>query len=929
MKRILSNLLRPVVLSVAALAFLSPVRAAVSVYPQSFEAGGWKLDCQFMDVMGSPYLLAHGLGQRVADATAVVTLPAPGAYRVWVRTRNWADGAPGRFKVAVDGAELAPTFGAGKATWGWEDGGTVTVAGTTARVRLVDLTGFDGRCAGIVFVAPGELAPTGALRIETAAASETVTADFVVVGGGVPGTCAAVAAARRGLRTVLVQDRPVLGGNTSSEIRVGCGGEARYALVKEVCGYYANRSPDTHLGDLRRIRVVQDEKNIDLRLSTRAYGVETNANGTIAAVKALDLRSNRTLRFVAPLFCDATGDGWVGYWAGADWRMGREAKGEHGESRAPDKPDGDTLGASLMWTSAEADIPVPFSAPWAEPHAQGITAVNGEWNWEYGIHRDMIGEAEHIRDRLFLAIYGAFSRAKRRPENAKRMLNFCPFLLGKRESRRLLGDVIYSERDVTEKRLFADSVVSGSWSIDLHYDDCRKGVDFLTTCRQPHFGRYWIPYRSLYSRNVANLFLAGRCFSCTHVGLGGPRVMNTRAQMGVVAGEAAALCRKYGVKPRGLYKEGHVRELQEILGGGFPGVPDAKTKDWLIVDDETKGVTFGKGWRRIANANGEQVGDITHAPQGAWNVNIRQTPGLGDVVYPLPVKARGRYALYGRVPWQPRGNPGSATWLEIESEGRTRTTLFNQGLAMGEWRPLGTFTLAPGAKLRLVGSKSHGTVLADGFGLKPLPPAARTFSMTCAGDTSTVGSPGLVTYRIPLARLFAEKGWDVTFTGDAVSPESGTDAPYVGRCNIPAEELEPLFKAAYPKHVADVVLLSVAHHHHTDEKPVPGIVAALRRMALAARAANPRVTVLLACPTAAGKLPKYAYLPEAGKAIARLADELDTPVSRVRAVDFASGYDWRTDSTETRVHPNAAGAGKIAARIVAALEALPVGTERR
>ncbi len=335
--------------------------AKVDVYPQSFEAGGWGLDAQFMDVMGSPYLIAHGLGVRVLDAKARVSFPEAGEYRVWVRTKNWADGAPGRFRVIVDGKPLAREFGAGPREWAWEDGGTVTVEKGEATVALNDLTGFDGRCAGIVFASGGEK-PVGPLKVDEANVAETVNADFVVVGGGMPGTCAAVAAARRGLKVALVQDRPVLGGNASGEIRVYCAGEAKHPLVRELRNYFMNRDVNMPWCDERRMRIVEDEENIELRLLTRAFGVEKNADGTIAAVKALDLKSNRVVRFEAPLFCDATGDGWVGFWAGADWRMGREAKDEFDESRAPETADGDTLGASIMWTSADANMAVPFSA---------------------------------------------------------------------------------------------------------------------------------------------------------------------------------------------------------------------------------------------------------------------------------------------------------------------------------------------------------------------------------------------------------------------------------------------------------------------------------------------------------------------------------------------------------------------------------------
>ena len=680
----------------------------VAIPPQAFDAGGWSLDARFMDVMGSPYLLAHGLGVPVADATAAVEVPASGTYRVWVRTRNWAEGAPGRFAVAVNGRSLGKTFGVDASEWMWEDGGTVELHAGKATVALRDLTGFDGRCAGVALASGGER-PQGPLAVDGQPVAETAVADLVVVGGGLPGTCAAVAAARRGLKTVLVQDRPVLGGNASAEIRVWCAGEARYDLVRELRGTFMNRAAASAQSDARRMRIVRETTNLTVRLLTRAFGVEKRTDGGIAAVKALDLARSRVVRFAAPLFCDATGDGWVGFWAGADFRMGREAKGEFNETFAPDATDGDTLGASLMWTSADGNAPVPFSAPWAEPFAQGEEAVNGEWNWEYGIHRNMIAEGEAIRDRLLLAIYGAFSRAKKRKANANRVLDFCPYLLGKRESRRLMGDWVLSERDVTEKRLFPDAIAAGSWSVDLHYDDCKPGVDFLTTCRQPHYGRYWIPYRAIYSRNVPNLFMAGRCFSCTHVGLGSPRVICTLAQLGVAAGEAAALCKLRGCGPRGIWEKGLVRELQDRLGGDWPDRPAPERANWAIVDDETPGVSLGKGWKRSWCPNGEQTGDWAHQADGKAE----------PAVYPLPAKVSGRYSLHFKVPYSWWAKPGSATALDIASGGKTVRVTIDQGYATGLWQKVGDFDLAPGATLAIIPSASRGSIFADGFAISP------------------------------------------------------------------------------------------------------------------------------------------------------------------------------------------------------------------
>ena len=688
------------------------------VFPQTFDAGGWSLDCQFMDIMGSPYLLAHGIGRPVVDARAAVTLPSPGEYRVWVRSRNWTEGAPGRFTVLIDGKPLAKTFGATQTEWAWEDGGAVAIGKCDVEVRLHDLTGFDGRCAGLVFAKPDEPAPSGPLQLDAANVAETISAGFVVVGGGLPGCCAAVAAARSGVKTVLVQDRPVLGGNASSEIRVWSAGEGfAQPIIAELRGRFHNMEANSAIFDKVRQRIVEDESNIDLRLCCRAFGVTKNADGSIRSVKALDWRRNRVLEINAPLFLDATGDGWVGFWADAEYRMGREAASEFGEPYAPEKADGDTLGASLMWTSALANSDVPFSAPWAEPSAQGHSAVNGEWNWEYGIHRDMIKEGEFIRDRLLKAIYGAFSLAKRDPANSRRILDFVPFVLGKRESRRLMGDWVFNFKDITNHVEHADAIAKCSWSVDLHYDNTEKtGIDYLTYCRQPHFGRTYVPFRSIYSRNVPNLMMAGRCFSTTHVGLGSPRVMNTLAQMGVAAGYAAAICEREGIRPRQVYAKGFVREIQRNMGGDWPGNPDPAHASWRIVDDESEGVTFGNGWVKCWNPNGEQQGHLSHS---CGNLSK-----AGEAVYPLPVETAGRYRIYAKTPFSPwpREKMSGKAAYRIETTEGSKTVLVDHYLHQGRWYAIGEFSLKPGAKLAIVPKDSTvaGTLFADGIALEPL-----------------------------------------------------------------------------------------------------------------------------------------------------------------------------------------------------------------
>ena len=691
----------------------SPSR--VDVPAQFFRAGGWNLDVQFMDQIGSPVLIAHGMGRKVADATCEVELPETGAWRVMVRAKNWlppdsewpADAAeyPGSFKVLVDGRPLAKAFGRGPKAWAWEDGGEIVVAARKVRVTLRDETGFDGRCAGIAFV-KGDALPANAPAIDACAAQpdETHSFDFVVVGGGVPGCCAAVAAARAGLKTALVQDRPVFGGNSSSEIRVWCAGEMRHPIVKEMRSLFMNRDQNMAVSDAMRQSILEREENLALFTRTRVFAAEKNGDG-IASVRALDWGRCKTIAFEAPLFCDATGDGWVGFYAGADFRYGTEARAEFDESFAPEKATRGTLGASLMWESVVANTDVPFSAPWAEKYACGISTVNGEWNWEYGLDRDMSAEGEDIRDRLLLAIYGAFSNATKDAANTRRILVTCPFLLGKRESRRLMGDHVYSEKDVTELRRFPDAVATGSWSVDLHYV-ITNTVPFLTRCNQPHYGRYFIPYRSLYSRNVPNLFMAGRCFSCTHVGLGGPRVINTLSQMGVAVGVAAAMCREKGLSPRGLYDKGFSRELQRRIGGDWPGNPDPATADWIYMDDEDAGAKFEGTWRAGFNYSGGQRGDKSHFGSG----------GAAKVVYPIPAAASGRYRLMALVPYQwpstgPRRVRVSVGGAEF---------VWDQSVNRGEWCELGEVEVSGGGTLVLSSGESAAGIIADGFALVPV-----------------------------------------------------------------------------------------------------------------------------------------------------------------------------------------------------------------
>jgi len=593
-----------------ALAGAAFAQQRVLVEAESFpQLGGWVVDQQFMDQMGSPFLLAHGNGAPVADASTEVQLPQAGAYRVWVRTRDWVakwkvGSAPGRFQILLNGVALKTTFGTEGDSWHWQDGGTIPgVAGKT-RLALHDLTGFDGRCDAILFTSDlkwtppdGEaLAPLRRALLGTPARPEDAGAfDLVVVGGGMAGASAAVASARVGLKVAFIHDRPVLGGNSSSEIRVYPGGRTNLGLYPALGAVEheldPGSTPDLDKGeesrnardarfyaDEKKLYVVESEKNIRLFLNTHASRVEKSGN-RITAVIARDIRTGKDLRFAAPLFADCTGDGTIGFLAGADYRVGREGKDETGEELAPEKGDKMVMGASFMWYAEDSPAPVAFpDVPWALEFNDRTAqyAVKGDWDWETGMHQDQILEAEAIRDHAYRAIYGNWAFLKNHSQNRQQYerlkLSWVAYVAGKRESRRLLGDVILKQQDLQNRTEFPDGSAMTTWGIDLHYPMPKNSQDFplgafRSIYKSNKHDPYPIPYRCFYSRNIENLFMAGRNVSVTHVMLGTVRVQRTTAMMGEVVGLAAAVARQFDTTPRGVY-ERHLPALQALMRKG-------------------------------------------------------------------------------------------------------------------------------------------------------------------------------------------------------------------------------------------------------------------------------------------------------------------------------------------------------------------------
>lgn len=562
--------------------------AEIFVETESFQDyGGWKLDTQFIQQMGSPYLLAHGIGRPVVDAVTTIKVHAPGTYRVWARTIDWvarwdAKPSPGKFQIHFNGKPLSETFGTKGSDWNWHDGGTVELSEGDCELRLKDLTGFDGRCDCIYLTTDQSAPPPPADKVlsdwrrKQLGLPETPQSrgpyDLVVIGGGYAGMGAAISAARMGCRVALVQDRPVLGGNGSSEVRVWAMGNIRrgkFPRIGEIIEEFADRatkSPGTYeeFGDALKEQTVRAEPNIDLMLNHHAHAVDMDGN-RITAVHALNTQTGAELKILGDYFSDCTGHGWIGSWAKADLEMTPEGR----------------MGMSNMWAWDELDQPAEFpETPWALdlnmadfPYPRDH---HGQWFWESGFDKDAINSAESIRDWNLRAVYGAFNAMKNRDgaaDHQTAVLTWVAFVGGPRESRRLMGDVVLTEDDIVAKRDFPDGCVPSTWSIDLHYPKEQYAEKFP---ENPFISKavhgkgvdrsygYPVPYRCFYSRNVDNLFMAGRCISVTHEALGTVRVMKTCGMMGEVVGKAASICALNDCNPRDVYED-HLDDLLKLL----------------------------------------------------------------------------------------------------------------------------------------------------------------------------------------------------------------------------------------------------------------------------------------------------------------------------------------------------------------------------
>jgi hypothetical protein len=563
--------------------------------------GGFVKETQFVREMGQPYLLADGTGLPVAPASTEFTVKENGYYRFFVRTKNWlADYAPDGLVLEVDGVKsehvCAKCHTSG---WNFEIGADVKLCAGQHMLRVYDTDGWFGRFAAIVITNDYDFTPSPELsrlkkqRCEikdiTPAVEDMGKFDVIVAGGGVAGVVTALSAARKGLKTALINDRPVLGGNGSEEGSVTLEGAAHR-------GYHET-------GIIFEIKNVRESEHITWSAAfERFVAAQENLivypdmlildaavrDKKIRSVYAVDTNTLHEYSFAADFFVDCTGDGWLGYYAGAKYRVGREAQFQHNEEFAPVCADSNTMsGCATVRVSDSGDTicsylakdmgyPVKFKAPdWAFKLPKGDAlgrepsyVDRGHWWLEMPNDYDDIWESEFVRDSMFRMSVGYFDWLKNSWTNKEKAANFALSAIGKynakRESRRLIGDYIMTENDFDGSASFPDAVCYSGWNIDVHHVGgvfSGKEGKFTLNRRVPITP---IPMRCLYSVNIDNLFMAGRCISVSHIGLGPTRVQLTCATMGQAIATAAFMCKKYKIVPREIVAD-HIDELQQIL----------------------------------------------------------------------------------------------------------------------------------------------------------------------------------------------------------------------------------------------------------------------------------------------------------------------------------------------------------------------------
>ncbi len=530
--------------------------------------------------------------------------------------------------------------------------------------------------------------------------------DVCIAGGGLAGVCAAISAARHGVRVVLAQDRSRLGGNSSSEVKMhvvganshkGRPGWREGGIIEELRLADAAGNPQRcwELWDLLLYDKVVSEKNITLLLETAVYAA-VKKNGKIDHVMARCDKSEHLYRVRAPLFVDATGDSRLGLEAGAEMRTGREARSEFNESLAPERADEETLGSSILFTSRDYGRPMAFVPPkWARKVTKEQLKFRRIASWEYGYwwiewggHLNTIRDNERIRFELLsitMGIWDYIKNSGEHPTSANWAMDWVGMMPGKRGSRRLVGDHLLTEHDLL-RGTFPDGVAIGGWPMDDHppggFD--RPDLPPNTVLRTQEV--FNIPLRSLYSRNIPNLLMAGRNISATHAAFTSTRVMATCAVIGQAVGTAAARFVTENISPRELAKdEKRLTRLQQTL----------------LRDDQS-----------IRGLRNEDTSDLARRAKATASAHEPSTPPsivLDGWVRDIPGKEVHQ--------WTARMGPGGA-WIELQ---------WQQPVTLSEVQ----FTFDTGFQRELTLSSSDNAM--KGIIRGPQPETVRDYRVLAAG----------------------------------------------------------------------------------------------------------------------------------------------------------------------------------------------------
>jgi hypothetical protein len=578
--------------------------------------GGWTLESQFIDEMGSAYLLAHGIGVPREDAWTDIEIPEDGEYRIWVRTKDWVpDYHPGTFQLLVNSRPIDKTFGASGKGWSWELAEHVSLPKGKVRLSLHDLTGFDGRCDAIYITDttitpidfPLEAARNWRKRLLGMPGEPTPAGhyDVVVVGGGIPGCCAAYTAAKLGNKVALIHEMEYLGGNASAE--VGLTPEGRTGgLVDRL----SERMPD---GDIAAKKILEGMPNCDVLMSEHVFSTSVE-NGKIVSVDIHNAKTNKESRIFGKTFIDCSGRAILGVLSGAATMEGQEAKSDFGESLAPEHADSMHHGNTVMFRTEMKDRPVDFpEVPWARRVAKDFTDLGGQikpvtclggpgpyenqpgpyigpkkiqpvkredggWNnamnlpkshfWEYGQWLDPYSSKEEIRDFLLCAIIGTYANVRAAEPDKYRNLALVHLtnVAATGAFRNYLGDYVLTENDIRNHTEFEDAIVLNYGAFCLHYPGNKKYAFRLGRWEwiERDFKPYTIPFRCLYSADIDNLLCAGKHISATHIASSTIKLIGNGGHHGIAVGVAASLCVKYGISPRELCQH-HLPELRAMV----------------------------------------------------------------------------------------------------------------------------------------------------------------------------------------------------------------------------------------------------------------------------------------------------------------------------------------------------------------------------